>query len=91
MLVEGFFGGIGVRGLHGRHRGIDVAIALGDVGAEEGLGVVLDLLGHGFVGLAEFEDDVGGAGIGSRSHGGDVGGFEQEEPGRSGAGAGGAT
>ena len=32
--------------------GLGVAVALGDVGAQKGLGVVLDLLVHGGVGLA---------------------------------------
>ena len=36
-----------------------------------------------------FEDGVGGAGFGAGSHGGDVGGFEEEEAGGAGAAAGG--
>ena len=76
-----------MRRLHGGQGGIDVAIALGDVGTKKGLGVVLDLLGHGFVGLAELEDHVGRTGVGAGRHGGDIGGFKQEETRRCGAGA----
>ncbi len=70
------------------HRGqgrIDVAIAPADIGAQEGFGVVLDLLRHGVVGLAELEDHVGRAGVGAGRHGGNVRGLQQEEAGRAGA------
>ena len=73
--------------MHRRDRRVHVAVALDDVGAQECLGVVLHLLGQGFVGLAEFEDHMGRSGVGSGSHGGDVGRLQQEESGRPGAGA----
>ena len=90
-LSQRFFGGVGVRRLHRRRGGVDVAVAPGDVGAQKCLGVVLDLLLHGLVGLAELEHHVGRAGIGSGRHGRDVGGLQQEKAGRAGARPGGAT
>ena len=89
LEVEGFFVAVGLGVADGVFGGLDVASAAGDVGAEEGRGVVLDLLLEDGVGLAAFDDGVGGSGVGSGGHGGDVGGFEQEEAGGAGAAAGG--
>jgi hypothetical protein len=45
---------------------LGIAAALGDIGAQKGLGIVLDFLRHGVVGLAaEFGDGMRRAGVGS--------------------------
>ena len=85
---EGFVVAVGFGVADGVFGGLDVAAAARGVGAEEGCGVVLDLLFEDGVELAAFDDGVGGAGVGSGSHGGDVGGFEEEEACRAGAAAG---
>ena len=65
---------------------VGIAVAPRDVGAQKGLGVVLDLLAHGGVGLgAEFNHRMRRSGIGAGSHGGDVGRFQQEKSRRTGA------
>ena len=74
-FAEGFRVADGVFGVFG------VAAADGDVGAQEGGGVVLDLFLEDGVHGGAFDDGVGGAGFGAGSHGGDVGGFEQKEAG----------
>ena len=89
LEFEGFCVAVGFGVADGVFGGFDVAAAAAGVGAEEGCGVVLDLLLEDGVELAAFDDGVGGAGVGAGSHGGDVGGFEEEEAGGAGAAAGG--
>jgi hypothetical protein len=62
--------------------------AAGDEGAEKGGGVVLQLLLHdGVERAAALDYRMRSSRVGAWGHGGDVGGFEQEEPGRPGAAA----
>ena len=72
-VADGVFGVLGV------------ASADLDIGAQEGGGVVLDLLFEHRVHGGAFKDGVGRAGVGPRRHGGDIGCLKQEEAGRSGA------
>jgi hypothetical protein len=86
MEVEGFL--LGPRdgladGFFGFRR---VASAAGNIGAQKGRRVVLDLGLHDFVGLGAAEGDgVGRSGVGAVGHGRDIGGLENEESGGGGA------
>ena len=87
--LEGFLLAVGFGVADGVFGGGDVAAATLGVGAEEGGGVVFDFFLEDGVHRLAFDDGVGGSGVGAGGHGGDVGGFEDEEAGGSGAGAGG--
>lgn len=87
VLVEGFLIGEGFRLADGAFGEFDVASALGDDGAHEGGGVVLEFQFHDVVHLFAEDDGMSGSGVGAGSHGGDVGGFEDEESGGGGAAA----
>ncbi len=86
VVLERFLVGEGLGLAHGALGDLDVAAALGDHRAHEGGGIVLDFFRHDLVGLAAAERDrMRRAGVGAGRHGGDVGGFQDEEPGRGGA------
>jgi hypothetical protein len=88
FLVERLLLGKGFGLAHGALGQFDVASALGDDGAHQGRGVVLHFHFHHVIHFFAAEDDgMRCARIGSRSHGGDVGRFENEEAGRCGAAA----
>ena len=91
FLVERFLFGERLGFAYGAFGEFDVAAALGNDGTHQGGGVVLDFFHHGLVGLAEESHGMGGAGVGAGSHGGDIGGFENEDSGRGGAAPVGAT
>src|SRR5258705_8853551 len=81
IQLEGFFVAVGFGVADGVLGGLYVASAAACVGAEEGCGVVFDLLFEDGIDLVAHDDGVGGAGVGAGSHGGYVGGFEEEEAG----------
>ena len=85
LLVERLLVCEGFRLAHGALGQFYVASALGDYGAHQGCGVVLHFLFHDVVHLAAEDDGMRGAGVGSGGHGGNVGGFEDEEASRCGA------
>ncbi len=86
VLVQRLLGGVGVRGVHGLLCCVGVAVAPRHVGAQKCLGVVLDLLAHGRVGLAaKLEHRVRRSGVGSGGHGGHVRRLKQKEARRAGA------
>ena len=68
-----------MRRLHSRDGRIHVAAATAYIGAQKRLRIVLDLLLHGLIGLAELEYHVRRAGIGSRGHRRHVRRFQQKE------------
>ena len=91
MLREGFLLGEGFGFADGTFGDLNIASAPGNDGAHQGRGIVLDLLLHLIVGLdrgwAEEQHGMRRAGVGSGSHGRDVGGFEDEDSSRTGAAA----
>ncbi len=91
VLRKGFLVGEGLGFAHGAFGELDVAAAPGNDRTHQGGGIVLDLLLHLVVGLdlgwTEEQDGMRRAGVGSGSHGCDVGGFEDEDSGGTGAAA----
>ena len=64
--------------------GLRIAAALRGVGAQQGRGVVFELLLHGLVELGALDDGMRGPGVGAGRHGCDVCRLKQEETGRAG-------
>ena len=85
MLVERLAFGEGLALAHGGFGNLAVAPAFGADAAHVGGGVVLHLLLHGGVHIAELGDGVSRASVGSGRHGGYVARFQNEEARRSGA------